>query len=490
MRYSIPLFAAALAAVPFLPARAAPAAAPDLQLAACHIDGPYGLNRIEARCGELRVPENPAEPEGRQIGLHVAVLKARTAEPAPDPVFFIAGGPGQAATEGYVSLQNAFAAVRERRDIVLVDQRGTGESHALNCPAVEDPLDTAPDPAELRSEVARCLDQLTGNPRFYTTSVAVDDLDAVRAALGYENINLYGISYGSRVALHYLREYPARVRSLVLDGVAPPDIPLGADIATAAQAALDALFRRCAGNPDCAAAFPGLENDFATLLESAARPQSVHLRDPLSGAQRTFEWQTDHLRGAVRLLSYSTESAALLPLLLHQAAAGDLQPLAAQTVMVAADLAGSLSTGMHNSVVCTEDEPFIELDPQERARIRDTYLGLDFVQALQTTCSIWPAGVLDEDFKKPVQSDKPVLLLSGEYDPVTPPAWAAHAAETLSNSRSVIAPGQGHGVAARGCLPRVMAQFYRQAAVAELDTACVQELEPAPFFLRFTGPNP
>lgn len=461
-----------------------------LALESCTLSAAYGLRQVDAQCGWFSVPENRADPDSPVIELRVAVIPARTSEPAGNPIFFIAGGPGQSAIDGYLAMSGAFETVDNKRDIVLLVQRGTGKSNPLTCPQADDPLAVAPSPEEVRELVSECLAQLDGDPRYYTTSVAVDDLDAVREALGYEQINLYGISYGTRVALHYLRQYPDHVRSVVIDGVVPPTRALGPGIAISAQQALEKQFARCQAHADCQQTYPDLQAEFEKLLAGFSEPRELQLPDPLTGEPMTFTWRQDHLRGAVRLLSYQTATTSLLPLLITQAAQGNVTPLAAQAVMVAEQMSGAMALGMHNAVVCTEDLPFAEISEGERAAIADTYLGTTVIDALQTTCDIWPAGVIDDNFKQPVTSDKPVLLLSGEFDPVTPPAFAQQVAEHLPNSLHIVAPGQGHGVAASGCIPRLIDKFYKTASVENLDTGCVDKLQAAPFFLRFTGPNP
>lgn len=479
-----------LLCAPGLPALAATPATTAIVLTPCTLTAAYGLVSQEAECGYLAVAENPADPAGKQIRLHIAIVRARTAEAAPDPVFFIAGGPGQSATDGFLALRGAFAPVLAERDIVLLDQRGTGQSNPLTCPPPPENTPLWPDTATQLALLKQCLAELPGDPRYYTTSSAVDDLDRVRAALGYEQINLYGISYGTRVAQQYLREYESHVRSVVLDGVVPAAEVLGASMALDAQRALDLMLARCAANTDCAAAFPDLRAEYLAVLQRLQQPVPVSLRDPVSGALLDIRFGHDQLAQALRLLSYSTETVALLPLLLHSAAQGDLAPLAAQAVLTGQELEGALAIGMHNAIVCTEDVPFYQLTAAQRAALADTYMGSLQVDLLQTLCGFWPHGVLAEDFKQPVVSDKPVLLLSGEVDPVTPPANAEQVATTLSNSRQLVAPGQGHGIANRGCVPRVLADFYTTATPDNLETDCVAELAPAPFFVRFTGPNP
>ncbi|MDE2235918.1 MAG: alpha/beta fold hydrolase [Gammaproteobacteria bacterium] len=462
-----------------------------LKFTPCHIGAPHSAQHLQAWCTQVRVPEDRARPQGKKIQLHVAVLRARSGSPAPDPIFFIAGGPGQAATQAFLEEAPAFERIRQQRDIVLVDQRGTGQSNPLDCPSTTDNTLT-PSAAEIASQVRACLKQLPGDPRFYTTSVAVKDLDAVRQALGYPNINLYGISYGTRVALEYLREFPQRVRSVVLDGVVPADWDVGADVSVDAQQALEKIFARCAGEPACHQAFPDLPGVFQRLQQTLERhPQTIHLQDPLSGAPitQTLDWQT--AAGAVRILSYASETAALLPLLIQQAgAAHDYTPLLANALLLNEQLNSGIATGMNAAVLCTEDVPFYKNTAVAEKAMVDTYAGAAPVRALIETCKHWPRGVMPADFKTPVVSNKPVLLLSGADDPITPPANAAHAARTLSNSLSIVVPGQGHGNAFRGCIPELMAEFIQRASVKNLNTDCVRNIKPFPFFIRFTGPTP
>lgn len=478
-------------------ATAAAAQAPTIGLEECQLTDAMGLRSVAARCGTLVRPENPAQPEGRQIELHVAVVPALAPSPAEDALTVIAGGPGGASTEFYASFSRAFERIRRSRDVMLVDQRGTGRSNPLDC-AFEAVEGTDSDPQQVRRITRECLDSLAGDPRFYTTSLAVADLDAVRAALGYRQLDVYGASYGTRVALHYLRRYPAQTRTVMLDGVVPAQIPLTPEIAPDAQAALDQIFARCRADDACATAYPDLPARFAHVKERLERnPQTVQLADPLTGAPGEVEVTVEHLRAAIRLLSYAPYSVSVIPLMIAQADAGNLAPLAAQAQMTVTSLAQALSYGMHNAVVCTEDVPFFDdflRDDVTTEAIADTYLGTGQLEMMRTMCDIWPRGFMDEDFKTPVESDAPVLVLSGEADPVTPPRNGERAigpdGRWLSNALHIIAPGQGHGIADKGCLPRLLGQFVDAASHAALDTDCVERLGPAAFFLDFTAPAP
>jgi pimeloyl-ACP methyl ester carboxylesterase len=468
-----------------------------LALSECQLSAPGLAAHLEAQCGTLLVPEDRATANGRQIALNVAVIPAVSRSPAPDPLFILTGGPGQAATESYLQLASAFERINQKRDIVLVDQRGTGQSNPLRCSADDDDADFAALPAEqqqarqtARLQACRAALEPEADLRLYTTAIAMADLEAVRVALGYDLVNLYGVSYGTRAAQTYMKLYPEHLRAVILDGVVPQTDALGLYVARDAQRALDLIFTRCAAQADCAGRFPNLRADFeAVLSEVAARPIEIPIKHPLTGRDTPVTLTRDDVALTVRFMSYAPEQVALLPLLLHTAAQGDYAPLAAQGLMVGESLASSISGGMGLSVHCAEDAPFI--DPaQAAAAVAGTYYGDLQLRQFELACALWPRGDLPADFKEPVQSDLPVLLLSGEADPVTPPENGDRVAQTLPNSLHLVAPGQGHNVILRGCLPTVAKDFIEQGSVAALDTACVQAIEAAPFFVDFTGPKP
>jgi len=460
----------------------------ELALEACRLAAPR-LPSIAAECGRLGVPENPEVPEGRAIELFVARVPSLRADPLPDPLVVIAGGPGQSAARFYVTGSAAFEGIRRERDIVIVDQRGTGDSALLACPNVSaaslDRVATPDLPALMRT----CLTELDGDPRFYTTSVAVRDLDRVRTALGIEQWNLYGVSYGTRVAQHYARRYPAHVRALLLDGVVPSDAAIGPDIAVNAQRTLDALFASCASDADCAARFPQVGADFERLLgDLDTTPHALTLADPLTGEPTPLLLTGNDVRAAVRLLSYAPQTAALLPLLIAAAHASNIAPLAAQSRMLTDALDTEISLPMHNAVVCTEDVPLFP--SQAPAELGATYLGTSVFDGLAAVCSVWPVGERDPDLRAPIATDLPVLILSGDADPITPPAYGDRVAATLANARHIVGRGQGHGMAGVGCVPRLMSEFLADLDPAGLDASCLERAHGVPFFLNFNGPAP
>ena len=468
--------------------RAAVAAPATLALEDCRLEQP-GLRSVAARCGTLRVAEDPAAPAGPSIALRVAVIRALDRHRTREPLFILAGGPGQAATDFYTGYAAFFAPTQRSHDVVLVDQRGTGGSNRLVCDLPSDFEVATPPPARVRELSAACRRGLAGRPEFYTTSVAVKDLDAVRAALGFERISLYGVSYGTRVAQHYLRRYPARVAAVVLDGVLPPDASLLTDTPLTAQRALELAFGRCAADGACARAFPGLAQRFDALrAELERRPRHLTVADPSTGAPREVEFDGAALAGAVRLLNYYSGTTALLPLLLDRASHGDLAPLAAQLLMVSARLDGQLALGQNFAVSCAED--VAALGHTDRAALAATYLGTRQVDGLVTLCEGWPPGVVDADLHAPLDARVPALLLSGEADPVTPPAFAARAAAGFRDARQVVVPGQGHGQLLVGCAPWLIARFLDAGSGRALDAGCLERAPPPPFVIDLAGPAP
>jgi pimeloyl-ACP methyl ester carboxylesterase len=467
-------------------------AQPSMRLEPCRIAGLEGLVSIEARCGALTVPEDPGDPAGAKIRLAIAVVPAISTKAKPDPLFLVAGGPGQGSIHGFAPLLSAFAGIRRERDIVMVDQRGTGGSNRLDCAMPDDALESgALEPAELRDLAQECLPTLRGRPEFYTTSIAVRDLDAVRAALGYPRVNVYGGSYGTRVAQHYARRYPQQVRTLVLDGVVPPALALVPGIAIESQRALDRVYARCAADAECDQRFPALAAQYAKLDARLTRgPITITLIDPVKGGNRRLEVTRAHLVTMARMLTYSPGTASILPLVLHEAATnGNYGPLAAQAEMIGDDLERMIAMGMHNSVVCAEDAPRFA-DAVDRGALEATAIGPLMVDGMRAICEVWPRGPVDDDFAEPLDSEVPALLLSGEFDPATPASYGAMAAKGFRNGLHVVVPGQGHGQARLPCVQKLLQRFIDAGSVAGLDTACIGKLEPVPFFLSFSGSAP
>lgn len=481
------MYLAALLAGAELPA----ATAATVELADCRVNAGPAYPGIKARCGLLERPLDPSSPGGPSLALRVAVIPALSLEPEPDPLVPIAGGPGQGTVEFYAATSGAFEKIRRNRDIVLLDQRGTGESARLDCDADDELIGNGYSAEETRRAAQDCLAQLQYDPRYFTTSVAVTDLETLRQALGYERLNLYGVSYGSRVAQHFARRYPDSTRSVILDGVVPPQLALGPGIAVEAQKALDAIFRRCEEDAACAERFPGLKDGFQRFRDGlAAEALILTLPHPVDGQATVLPFGAAELAGAVRMLTYNPGGVALLPFLIREAIDGRPEAMAAQYLMIRDGMTDALALGMHNAVMCTEDAPFFGGEAISDEELAATYIGPLMLDSLRQICAVWPAGIIDDGFKTPLASGVPVLLLSGDADPVTPPQFAEMAAVDLTNAALLTGRDQGHGQAPRGCMPDIMAEFVEAADPDAPDTDCLAHAFAMPFFLGYSGPAP
>lgn len=469
---------------------------PDLEsitwLSECDRPSSPSLNGFyaDSLCGIVTVPEDPASPAGRQISLSVMIAPALSATSKPDPIFFLAGGPGQAASDVGPPLFSRLAELRNERDIVFVDQRGTGDSGALDCDPGDgliEEIGKSPGTITQRQidALKTCLDELDANPEFYTTPIAMDDLDRVRDELGYTEVNLYGISYGTRAALVYLRRHESRVRSLILDGVAPPTMQIPANMATDAGAAFERLLLDCEGSKACNSAFEDLRKHVRHLMKRVSlAPEEVSLLHPATGQPLKAHMDKQTVSGLIRAILYDRTLSSLLPLALEEAFQMNYQPL----VTLAYSFTGeenSMSTGMMASVLCSEDMTFVS-----GPRNNEGYFDNALYDVLTRVCEFWPTRPVDESYSEPVTSDVPALLVSGRLDPVTPPDYAVEAGETLSESRHIVVPGVGHGASVYGCMPDVLRDFIEDPLTDALDETCVDGLERPPFFTSYAGPVP
>ena len=459
-----------------------------LEFTDCELAQPGTGATTRAQCATLQVPEDPTQPDGRKIDLKVALAASRAAEPEPDPVIFFAGGPGQSATESYASVAGGFARIRDKRHVIFMDQRGTGGSNRLAC-AFPDAFDASQTPGEeLQVQMARdCLAGLDADASQYTTTVAASDVEALRQAIGAPRLNLYGGSYGTRMAQEYARQQPDAVRSIILDGVVPPGLVLGSEHAINLEAALKQILSQCATQPACAETFGDPYRTLYALRDQVrANPVPVSMRHPVTNAPREVRLDEGSVALVTRLFAYAPESAALLPLLLDEAAKGRPQSLLAQAALVFDSLTGQINHGMQLSVICAEDAPRMQARPEDK----DLVLGDSLVSITLNQCSVWPRGPVSKDFHQPLATDIPTLLLSGELDPVTPPRYAEQVLASLGKARHLVGKGQGHILLARGCTPRLAAQFIDKLDPAGLDATCLEPLGSAPFFTTYNGATP
>jgi pimeloyl-ACP methyl ester carboxylesterase len=460
-----------------------------IEFSNCTLALPGTQMSSKARCGTFEVAENPADPTGRQIELKVAIAPATGKTTEDDPVFFFAGGPGQASSETWVIIQSTLNKIRKNRDIVMIDQRGTGSSNKLACESdIDEDLNQEIDWDLVRTETEKCLAKLDADPRMYTTTIAMGDYNQVREAMGYEKINIMGVSYGTRAAQVYLRLFPDTVRSVVLDSVVPMQLSLGQEHALKLDRAVKSVFDDCAADTTCNSLYPGHAEELNALVAKLRdEPQQITIINPVSGQPQEMLLSADTLAVAIRFLSYSSNTQALMPLLVHEAlTTGDLSRLASQAILVMTGLNEMLAKGMELSVSCSEDYPFMDLD----ADYSDSLIGNIFLKIIDLQCKVWPKGEVPPGFHEPVVSDHPVLLMSGERDPVTPPQYAAQTAETFSNSVNLVAPGQAHSVMGNYCLREITTAFIVSGTVEDLDTSCVENIKPAPFFTSLLGPDP
>jgi pimeloyl-ACP methyl ester carboxylesterase len=452
----------------------------------CGLQSPFSADTLEAQCARFEVPEDRSRPQGRKLALNLAWLPpTQEADAEPDPVFFLAGGPGQAAIETYPTLEPAFAEVRKHRGIVLLDQRGTGKSNVLSCDLGED----ATEAAAMEAVAARCLRTLSRKADLtrYTTTDAVADLDAVRVAIGAAQLNLVGVSYGTRVAQQYAMRHPQHTRSIVLDSVVPNTLLLGNIFARNLDDALALQFALCSKAQACRGKLgdPRVELD-ALLAKLRAAPLRVRYRDASSGEFREDTLKADTVAGLVRMYAYMPAAGALLPKLIHEANQGRPENLMALAQMMGGDLKDAMAMGMQLSVVCSEDGDSMVA----RAEDADTVLGNSLSEGMATMCKAWPKGRVPADFHQPLATRVPALVLEGEFDPVTPPRYGEEVVKSLPNGRLLVLRGQGHNVIGAGCMPKLFTQFIEKADAKSLDAKCLDNLAYVPPFTSFNGWEP
>lgn len=439
----------------------------------------------EVRCANYPVWENRATKSGRKIGLNIVILPAQisSGQQAVEPLFILAGGPGQAATEtarGY--LNNRL--LRAGHDIVLIDQRGTGGSNPLDCDLYGDPADlqkmvTSSFPAD---SYERCQVQLSkiADLGHYTTAEGMDDVDEVRQWLGYGKINIWGGSYGTMAAQVYLRRHEPTVRAIVLAGVAPVDELIPLHHAWAGQRAVDAIFAKCKADADCNKAYPDLTGDFKTIFDRVRKGVDVEV-DDRAGRKAKVHPSVESFAEGVRHFLYYDDGRSF-PSTIHRAAVtGDVTPLVQMAVTSQINFGRSLSMGMLMSVSCAEGLPFID-DKTLARETANTFLGDLRVKEQAAACKQWVRGAVPKDVHQLVHSNVPVLLVSGARDSVTPPPFADRVAKQLPNSLHIVFPESSHGNFGF-CGNQVIADFFNRGTVQGLDVSCVSKQAPTRFLI-------
>jgi pimeloyl-ACP methyl ester carboxylesterase len=465
-----------------------------------NVPSPRSLDRLhpclssegptDALCGTVTVFENRHTGIGRQIRLWVVVLPSLATTPSDDPLFFLAGGPGQGAAQLASQVRTVFHQVQRTRDIVLVDQRGTGKSNPLNCRSSASSLRELTEGSEVAlARLRGCLESYNADVRLYTTDIAMDDLDDVRAFLGYNRINLYGGSYGTRAALVYLRQHGEHVRSIVLDGVAPTNMRLPLFTARDAQLALDKALADCDAESGCSEIFPGMASRIRNLIASLERhPRRVRIVHPRTGVGQEVDVDARLVASVMFNALYSPLTASIVPALIDRAEHNDFHGLFA-LAFAGEDAGENMSLGMQLSVLCSEDTSRVSADELARETSQSVF-GSHLIGSQLEACAMWPKGKVKADYYQPVVSDVPVLVLSGEVDPVTPPGWGASVVKHLSHGTHIVVPSTGHGVVSTPCGNHLANDFIEHGSAEGLDTECVPSVRRPPFFVTPAGPDP
>ena len=457
-----------------------------LVMTPCPVQGFSG----QAKCGTYEVFENRATKKGRKITLKIVLLQATSDKREPDPFVYFAGGPGGSATADASGIAQAFPQVLAHRDMLFLDQRGTGGSHPLDCKFY--------DPADLQSylgyffpldDVRKCREQLepSSDLKLYTTTIAADDMDEVRAALGYERLNLFGGSYGTRAALTYLKRHSKHVRTAILQGVSPTDHFMPSDFPQQTERALQGVLSECVADKACSEAFPNIKEEAKSVLAQLIKgPVEVEIQKPNSSDRVKVKLSRDLAAETIRYMLYSPVPASRVPLALHLAAQGDYVRLAQAAVRYRLNLVGSGSNGMYLTVTCAEDLPWIKPGEGERLAA-NTFLGDYRLRQQREACALWPRAETERGYSQPVKSDVPVLILTGEWDPVTPPANGERVAKTLTNSLHVVVPHGAHGLDGldgMDCIDNLIVEFIERGSTKNLSTECVKNIRRRGFAVK------
>jgi len=461
-----------------------------ISLAPCEVPGTTPSIKDKARCGTFEVFEDREHKAGRKIALKIVVYSATGTDKAPDPLFYIPGGPGSSATEDAPFVAQQFAKIREHRDLVFVDQRGTGGSNPLNCNFFN--------PSDLQSylgdyfplpDVRKCREELEpkANLKLYTTPIAADDLEDVRLALGYQKINIIGGSYGTRAAQVFLKRHPSSVRAIILHGVSPTNQFMPRDFPQHTERALNGVIAECAADKDCHETFPNLEAEETSVLEKLRRgPVEVEVKRGAPNETVRISLSRDLVAEAIRYMLYQASSASRIPLFIHVAAQGNFVPLANAAIFYRQNLVATGSNGMYLSVTCAEDLPLIKPGEGERNGT-DTFLGDYRLRQQRAACALWPRGKTPANYAAATVSDVPALILTGQWDPVTPPIYGDTAAKHLPHSLHVIVPHGGHGFGGLNgidCIDNLITSFVEKGSTAGLDTSCVSSIKRQGFMLK------
>lgn len=430
-----------------------------------------------ARCGVVEVPENPLRPEGRKLGISVAVLPATQGRALPDPILILMGGPGEDAISAAADFAGILAAARRERDVLLIDQRGTGRSARLGCDIYAG-VDTGtlfrdvfpPEPIE------RCAKELSKSADLTQYSYAhfSKDLEYIRKLLGYGPLNLSAGSYGTRAAQVFIKTYPESVRTVFLHSIVPIDVAIPLPMAKVAQAAMDRLLEDCQAQPACHAAFPNVREELREVLRRLDAGE-VHVTVP--GTATPVQLSRGRVAERLRSMMYQAEGARKVPFVIHQAYRGDYRPIVDDILANARAITSAASFGLFFSIGCSEDVPFI-LEADIAPATQGTYVGAYRVRQQQAACARWPKASLPTGYRQPVRSTVPALFVSGDTDPAISVSYTEHAAKGFPNRAEVVLKNRGH-TEWPDCVADIYQRFVSAGSAAKLDTsACKPEPRP------------
>jgi len=450
---------------------------------------PCGFSSVtkDAGCAKYEVFEDRAAKTGRKIALNIVILPALSSKPAPDPLFVFAGGPGQGAASVVKGAGDYLIKLRRDRDIVFIDQRGTGASNPLNCNLVanKDEMRGYFVEGMTIENLRECRAQLEklANLELYTTPIAVDDFDEVRAALGYDKMNIHGGSYGTFSGLVYIRQHGDTVRTAMLEGVSPVDAKIYLPFAKGVEHSLERMFNDCAGDKECSSSFPNLRAEFKELCGKLEKqPAAFEAANPFSGKREPITMSRESFAEHIRTMLYIPIYSRWLPLLIHEANKDNLGPFATIAYANVRGIGDQIARGMQLSVVCAEDIPFMSEEEIKR-ETSGTFYGDYRVRTVIKACEQWPKGKVARSFSEPVKSDVPILMITGDLDPVAPPWLAASAARSLPNSRHITIPNTGHYFRFE-CIDDLSVSFLSKGSSKGLDDSCVKKIERPPFITR------
>ncbi len=459
-------------------------------------DGSFGLKlerKFHPELGEevifgtYEVMENRNVRKGAKIRLNFIILPARTNNPAPDPIFAFHGGPGVGAATSPEGFARYCDRARWDREVVLIDQRGTGLSNRLHCERIGDPNLAQTYLQDMFPEdfVKNCRKKLqkNANLRYYHTMMALGDFDDLREVLGYEHINLMGGSYGCYTAIQYMKYYPERVRSSFIFSIALPHLLYPANLARDTQNALERLFVDCAADPQSGADYPNLSQQLNQVLTRLQQgPITVNIINPINGQPETVSFTHNNFIHGLRSMLYSSGASRWIPAFIHWASNGHYAPIVEYTADNLYEMNDYLMDGMLLCVTCTETIPFIDFNVA-RTQAQGTMMGTYRLDQQQRACELWVRGNIPAGFNDPVHLDIPTLMVNGENDPTTPSINGLILSNYFHNSKFIVIPNARHGVGGvmENCLDDIIALFYAQASTENIDSSCVNTNTRPPF---------